>query len=92
RSASNFPPVTVRFDLDGYAEVDSAGSVSGAGIGAFKRSPSDPSSSVSLIAPVGTVDAGDAGVRATGDVVVIAARVTNADAISSSGGSVSGVP
>ncbi|WP_226015741.1 filamentous haemagglutinin family protein [Novosphingobium sp. FKTRR1] len=92
RSASNFPPVTVRFDLDGFSEVDSAGSVSGAGIGAFKRSPSDPSSSVSLIAPVGTVDAGDAGVRATGDVVVIAARVTNADAISSSGGSVSGVP
>ncbi|WP_432787601.1 filamentous haemagglutinin family protein [Novosphingobium rhizosphaerae] len=92
RSASNFPPVTVRFNLDGYAEVDSAGSVSGAGIGAFKASPDAPASSVSLIAPVGTVDAGDAGVRASGDVVVIAARVSNADAISSSSGSISGVP
>lgn len=92
RSASNFPPVTVRFNLDGFAEVDSAGSVSGAGVGAFKPSPETPASSVSLIAPVGTVDAGDAGVRASGDVVVIAARVANADAISSSGGTVSGVP
>lgn len=92
RSASNFPPVTVRFNLDGYTEVDSAGSVSGAGIGAFKPSPDSPASSVSLIAPVGTVDAGDAGVRASGDVVVIAARVANADAISSSSGTISGVP
>ncbi len=92
RSASNFPPVTVRFNLDGFAEVDSAGSVSGAGVGAFKPTPDTPASSVSLIAPVGTVDAGDAGVRASGDVVVIAARVANADAISSSGGSISGVP
>jgi hypothetical protein len=84
--------VTVRFNLDGYAEVDSAGSVSGAGIGSFKPTPDAPASSVSLIAPVGTVDAGDAGVRASGDVIVIAARVTNADAISSSSGSISGVP
>jgi len=92
RSASNFPPVTVRFNLDGFGEVDSAGSVSGAGVGAFKPTPDTPASSVSLIAPVGTVDAGDAGVRASGDVVVIAARVANADAITSSGGAISGVP
>ena len=91
RSASNFPPVTVRFDLNGYSQVDSAGSVSGAGIGAFQRSPSDPSSSVILIAPAGLVDAGDAGVRATGDVLVAAARVANADAFSA-GGTIAGVP
>jgi len=34
---------------------------------------------VTLIAPVGTVDAGDAGVRASGNVFVAAARVANAD-------------
>jgi len=56
--------VTVRFNLDGYAEVDSAGSVSGAGIGSFKPTPDAPPSPVTLIAPAGTVDAGDAGVRA----------------------------
>lgn len=91
RSASNFPPVTVFTTLDGYSAVDSAGSVSGAGIGAFQRSPSDPTSSVILIAPAGLVDAGDAGVRATGDVLVAAARVANADAFSA-GGTISGVP
>ena len=91
RSASNFPPVSVRFDLDGYAQVDSAGSVAGAGIGAFKRHPTDPDSSIILIAPAGLVDAGDAGVRATGNVLVAAAHVANADSFSA-GGSVSGVP
>ncbi len=91
KSASNFPPVTVFTNLDGYSAVDSAGSVSGAGIGAFQRSPNDPTSSVILIAPAGLVDAGDAGVRATGDVLVAAARVANADAFSA-GGTISGVP
>lgn len=91
RSASNFPPISVRFDTDGYAQVDSAGSVAGAGIGAFQRSPTDPASSVILVAPAGTVDAGDAGVRATGNVLVAAAHVSNADAFSA-GGSISGVP
>jgi len=91
RSASNFPPVTVKFNLDGYAVVDSAGSVSGAGIGAFQRRPTDPASSIILVAPAGLVDAGDAGVRATGNVLVAAARVANADSFSA-GGAVSGVP
>lgn len=91
RSASNFPPVTVRFNLDGYSQVDSAGSVSGAGIGAFQRRPTDPTSSIILLAPAGEVDAGDAGVRATGNVLVAAARVANSDGFSA-GGSISGVP
>ena len=91
RSSSNFPPISLRFGPNGFSEVDSAGSVSGAGIGAFKASPSDPDASIRLIAPVGTVDAGDAGVRASGSVFVAAARVANADSFSA-GGSISGVP
>lgn len=91
RSAANFPPVTVRFDSNGATEVDSAGSVSGAGIGAFRQSPDQPLSSIILIAPVGEVDAGDAGVRASGNVFVAAARVANAENFSA-GGDISGVP
>jgi len=91
KSASNFPPVVVRFDANGASEVDTAGSVSGAGIGAFRQSPTDPASSVILIAPVGEVDAGDAGVRASGNVFVAAARVANADNFKAEG-NVSGVP
>ncbi len=91
KSAGNFPPVTVRFDLNGFPVVDTAGGIVGAGIGAFKQSPSDPNSRIILIAPVGEVDAGDAGVRASGDVFVAAARVANADNFSA-GGTLSGVP
>jgi hypothetical protein len=91
RSSSNFPPIVLRFSPNGSSEVDSAGSVSGAGIGAFKGSPSDPESSIRLLAPVGTVDAGDAGVRASGSIFVAAARVANADSFAA-GGSISGVP
>ncbi len=91
KTASNFPPVTVATDLDGYSTVDSAGSVSGAGIGAFQRLPTDPASSIILVAPAGLVDAGDAGVRASGNILVAAAHVANADSFSA-GGSISGVP
>jgi len=91
KSAANFPPITVRFSLNGLPTVDTAGGIVGAGIGAFKQSPNDPDSRIVLIAPVGEVDAGDAGVRASGDIFVAAARVANADNFAA-GGTVSGVP
>ncbi|HEX7853243.1 MAG TPA: filamentous hemagglutinin family protein [Sphingobium sp.] len=91
KSASNFPPITVRLDENGFAEVNSAGSVSGAGIGTFRQTPDSPASNVLLIAPVGEVDAGDAGVRASGNVVVAAARVANADNFKAAG-QLTGVP
>lgn len=46
---------------------------------------------ITLIAPVGTIDAGDAGVRASGDIFVAAAKVANADNFKV-GGSAVGVP
>lgn len=91
KSSSNFPPITQRFNPDGLGEVDSAGSVAGAGIGAFKQNPTDPESAIVLVAPVGEVDAGDAGVRASGNIFVAAARVANADNFQTSG-TISGVP
>ena len=91
RSSSNFPPIVLRYTPNGFSEVDSAGSVAGAGIAAFRPSLDIAAAAVRLIAPVGTVDAGDAGVRASGDVFVAAARVTNSDNFAA-GGSVSGVP
>ena len=91
KTASNFPPIVLRFTPNGLGEVDSAGSVSGAGIAALRPSVDVAASRVTLIAPVGTVDAGDAGVRASGDVFVAAARVANADNFKVGGVSV-GVP
>jgi len=46
---------------------------------------------VNLIAPEGTVDAGDAGIRSTGDILIAAVSVLNAENISA-GGSTAGVP
>ncbi len=91
KTASNFPPVTLRFTLNASGEINSAGSVAGAGIAALQPTPDVAPSSVILVAPVGTVDAGDAGVRASGDVFVAAARVANADNFKVGGVSV-GVP
>ena len=89
RSAANFPPVVLRFTPNGFSEVDSAGAISGAGIAAFQPRPDIPAPDVILVAPAGTVDAGDAGVRAAGNVFIAAATVANADAISA-GGTITG--
>ncbi len=50
-----------------------------------------PPSDVDLIAPNGTVDAGDAGIRASGNLNIAAVRVLNASNIQV-GGKSSGVP
>lgn len=47
--------------------------------------------SITLVAPAGTVDAGDAGVRASGDIFVAAAQIANGDNFKV-GGSAVGIP
>ncbi len=91
KTAANFPPVVLKFDLNGFAEVDAASSVSGAGIAAFQPTVDIAAPDVFLIAPRGTVDAGDAGVRVSGNLFVAAARVANSDNFKVTGTSV-GVP
>jgi filamentous hemagglutinin family protein len=134
KSAANVPPIVLRFNTDGGAEVDAAGGVTGAGIAGFAGIrrfnastgqyelvdlQNDPDAvtagaqladmdrgativvngktyvrdlpSITLIAPAGTVDAGDAGVRASGDIFVAAAQIANADNFKVGGASV-GIP
>ncbi len=79
KTSANFPPVAVRIDQDAFAEVDAVGGVSGAGIAAFQPAAGVPAPDVYLIAPRGTVDAGDAGVRVAGNLFIAAASVANAD-------------
>jgi len=50
-----------------------------------------PPGDIDLIAPVGTVNAGDAGIRASGSINIAAAKVINASNITA-GGSTTGVP
>jgi len=89
RTSANFPPVVLRFTPNAFSEVDTAGAVAGAGIAAFQPRPDIPAPDVILVAPAGTVDAGDAGVRAAGNVFIAAAQVANSAGISA-GGTITG--
>jgi hypothetical protein len=52
----------------------------------------DPTlSNVTLVAPLGTVDAGSAGIRVSGNLTIVAARIANAYNVQA-GGAVVGVP
>ncbi|MGZ8363077.1 MAG: filamentous hemagglutinin family protein, partial [Caulobacteraceae bacterium] len=87
KNAANFPPVVVKVSANLSSEVDTAGAVSGAGIAAFQPDPNATPPNVFLIAPAGTVDAGDAGVRVSGSLFVAAQTVANADNFSVGGSS-----
>ncbi|PLR06917.1 hypothetical protein CFHF_23690 [Caulobacter flavus] len=91
KTSANFPPAIVKVSDNAYSEQDQASAVSGAGIAAFQPAPGVEAPNVYLIAPRGTVDAGDAGVRVAGNLFVAALSVANADNFSVQGSTI-GVP
>jgi filamentous hemagglutinin len=72
-------------------QADLAGLATGGGIGVLETIPGAPPADVDLVAPAGFVDAGDAGIRASGNLNIAAVQVLNAGNISA-GGKTSGVP
>ncbi len=91
RTVQSAPPTRVNVDSQSAnVQTDLAGLATGGGIGVLETVVGAPPGDVDLIAPVGTVDAGDAGIRASGNVNVAAAQVLNAGNIQA-GGSKSGV-
>ena len=86
------PPTRVLIDaISGEIETDLGGLATGGGIGVLASVAGVEPGAVTLLAPRGTVDAGDAGIRATGNITIAAAQVRNADNIAAGGTSV-GVP
>jgi len=71
--------------------TDLAGLATGGGIGVLATVEGVPPGNVDLIAPTGFVDAGEAGIRATGNLNIAAVAVLNASNISV-GGASTGVP
>ncbi|TAI64597.1 hypothetical protein CWO89_17955, partial [Bradyrhizobium sp. Leo170] len=78
-------------DADAVTKVMERADISGSGIGTIIGFTGVEPGDVSLIAPVGTVDAGDAGIRVSGNFTVAAMYVLNTDNIKV-GGETKGVP
>jgi len=91
KTSSEVPPPVFLCDNDAWCRLDARGQVSGAGIATLQTVEGASPGNAYLIAPRGTVDAGDAGIRVSGNLVIAAARVANADNIQVKGDSI-GVP
>lgn len=91
RTVQSAPPTRVVVDSQSAnVQTDLAGLATGGGIGVLDTVVGAPPGNVDLIAPQGTVDAGDAGIRSSGNLNIAAAQVLNAGNIQA-GGSTSGV-
>lgn len=92
KTVQSAPPTRVLIDpQSGNVQTDLAGLATGGGIGVLESVPGAPPGDVDLIAPNGTVNAGDAGIRSSGNLNIAAVQVLNASNISV-GGKSSGVP
>jgi len=92
KTVQSAPPTKVLIDLPSAdLKNDLSGLATGGGIGVLATVAGVPPGDVDLIAPAGTIDAGDAGIRSSGKVNVSALVVVNAANIQSGGGT-SGTP
>jgi hypothetical protein len=71
------PPRRV-YDIHGNVTLSPQVPSSGAGIATLNPIPEVPAGDIDLIAPLGTIDAGEAGIRVSGNVNLAALQVVNA--------------
>ncbi len=91
RTVQSAPPTRVIIDpQSGSVETDLAGLATGGGIGVLATVRGVDPGDVDLIAPSGTIDAGDAGIRVTGNINLAAVQVVNAGNIAAGGTSTGG--
>jgi filamentous hemagglutinin family protein len=92
KSSLSVPPPVILISNTGSISLDYGASLAaGSGIRTIETNPSVPPGDVDLDAPVGTVNAGDAGIGASGNINIAAAHVIGALNINF-GGTASGVP
>jgi hypothetical protein len=91
KSAISAPPPVLVVNPDGSVTIDFAGAVTGSGIRTILTEPGVVPGNVDLIAPVGIVNASDAGIGSAGNLNIAAATVLGANNINV-GGTASGVP
>lgn len=91
KTASATPPPRLRRRSDGTVVLDLTQSIAGSGIAALRANPDVEPGNVDLIAPRGTVNAGEAGIRALANLNIAAQQVSGADNIQV-GGHSTGLP
>jgi hypothetical protein len=91
KTTLSLPPIQVLFNQDDYASTDLGGLVTGAGIATLQTSNAAKRSNLYLLAPRGTVDAGTAGIRASGNLIIAAVQVVNSFNVKV-GGTTTGIP
>ncbi|MES2440235.1 MAG: filamentous hemagglutinin family protein, partial [Verrucomicrobiota bacterium] len=92
RTIQSAPPTRVIVDPQSASvETDLAGLATGGGIGVLATVEGVEAGDVDLIAPTGIIDAGDAGIRVSGNINLAAVQVVNAANISA-GGNSTGAP
>jgi filamentous hemagglutinin len=92
KTVKSAPPTRVLVDPQSAdVQTDLAGLATGGGIGVLETVAGVPPADVDLIAPNGTIDAGEAGIRVSGNLNLAALIVLNASNIQVGGASV-GVP
>ncbi|MFZ4717764.1 MAG: filamentous hemagglutinin family protein, partial [Chthoniobacterales bacterium] len=93
KTIQSTPPTRVLIDpQSGAVETDLAGLGTGGGIGVLAAVAGVPPGNVDLIAPTGVIDAGDAGIRSTGNLNLAAKQILNADNILAGGVTVGAPP
>jgi filamentous hemagglutinin family protein len=91
KSSVSAPPPQVLVDSSGNITLSFSGAVAGSGIRTIQIDPSVNPGNVNLVAPEGTVNAGDAGIGAAGNINIAALHVVGLDNITF-GGNATGVP
>jgi filamentous hemagglutinin len=91
KSAISAPPPAVLINSNGTVTINFSGAAAGSGIRTIQTDPNVALGNVDLIAPLGTVNAGDAGIGAAGNINIAAQHVLGLDNIQF-GGAASGVP
>jgi filamentous hemagglutinin len=91
KTAVSAPPPTVLINSDGTVSINFSGAAAGSGIRTIQTNPSVAAGNVDLVAPAGTVNAGDAGIGAAGNINIAAQSVIGVSNIQF-GGTATGVP
>jgi filamentous hemagglutinin family protein len=91
KTTIDYTPLQRVYDIYGNVALSPTVPSTGAGIGTLNPIPQVTPGNINLVAPLGTVDAGAAGIRVSGNLNIAAAHVANGGDITV-GGTTTGVP